>query len=135
MDVETARPDQILARIMAPRRDAVRLLVRRSGGGRQEIRMRRPRPVPALPVRPVPDSTGRGMGNRPSIPGPHSTGRPEVLRRAGVVIGDPYVDFTLPRRGGGTLTLSEFAGRPIFVDFWATWCAPCRAEAPALARI
>ncbi|HEY4685194.1 MAG TPA: redoxin domain-containing protein [Dehalococcoidia bacterium] len=41
-------------------------------------------------------------------------------------------DFLLPALDGSTLRLSELQGRPVLVNFWATWCPPCRAEMPAL---
>jgi thiol-disulfide isomerase/thioredoxin len=41
------------------------------------------------------------------------------------------LDFSLPSLNGGTLTLSSFQGRPIFLNFWATWCEPCQRELPA----
>ena len=40
--------------------------------------------------------------------------------------------FELPRAEGGRASLAEQRGRVVLVNFWATWCPPCRAELPAL---
>lgn len=41
-------------------------------------------------------------------------------------------DFTLAQLDGQPLTLSAFRGKPTIINFWATWCPPCRRELPAL---
>jgi thiol-disulfide isomerase/thioredoxin len=45
------------------------------------------------------------------------------------------VDFTLPRLGGGELALSDLRGGWVVVNYWATWCAPCRKEMPELSEL
>lgn len=49
--------------------------------------------------------------------------------------GGPAPDFTITTFEGDTLKLSDLRGRIVVLNFWASWCAPCRAEAPALQSV
>ena len=50
-------------------------------------------------------------------------------------VGKPAPAFTLSRLDGGApLSLSQYAGRAIVLNFWASWCIPCKQENPALVR-
>jgi thiol-disulfide isomerase/thioredoxin len=44
----------------------------------------------------------------------------------------PAPDFTLPTLSGAPIRLADFRGQVILLNFWATWCVPCRMEMPAL---
>ena len=47
----------------------------------------------------------------------------------------PAPDFTLVDQYGDTHTLSDYKGKTVFLNFWATWCGPCRAEMPYIQKI
>ncbi|WP_418894262.1 TlpA family protein disulfide reductase [Limibacterium fermenti] len=49
--------------------------------------------------------------------------------------GQPAPAFTLLSDAGEKYTLSDFKGRVVYLDFWASWCGPCRAEVPAMKRL
>ncbi|HEX6302652.1 MAG TPA: redoxin domain-containing protein [Anaerolineales bacterium] len=44
-------------------------------------------------------------------------------------------DFTLETLDGGQITLSDLRGKVVLVNFWASWCPPCRAEMPAIESV
>ena len=53
-------------------------------------------------------------------------------RYGGPLIEKPAPEFTLRDLKGNQVSLSDFRGQPVVLNFWATWCSPCRIEIPHL---
>ncbi|MGN6418237.1 MAG: redoxin domain-containing protein [Pseudobacter sp.] len=49
--------------------------------------------------------------------------------------GNPVMDFTLPDTAGNLVSLSQFKGKYVLLDFWASWCVPCRKENPLIVKL
>jgi peroxiredoxin len=54
------------------------------------------------------------------------------LKRSVPKVGDQAPNFQLYDLGGNAVTLSDYRGSVVFINFWATWCGPCRVEMPAM---
>ena len=66
---------------------------------------------------------------------PEPASEPEAPEAPKRTVPDALPDITLADRDGKPTKLSSFGGRPLMVNFWATWCAPCRREIPLLNRL
>jgi peroxiredoxin len=80
-----------------------------------------------------------GMLCGPSVFGLESaTGGNEEADRLGILSPPEKAvapDFTLEDPSGTPVSLRDFRGKIVFVNFWATWCVPCRAEMPAMEQL
>ncbi|WP_422122417.1 redoxin domain-containing protein [Planococcus sp. X10-3] len=59
----------------------------------------------------------------------------EQSGETGLAVGDFAPDFELTTLDGQTVRLSDYRGQRVFINFWATWCPPCRAEMPDMQQL
>lgn len=64
-----------------------------------------------------------------------SPAKPEPAAAAKAVEGAPAPDFTVKDLDGKDVTLSSLKGNVVLVNFWATWCPPCKEEIPSMIRL
>lgn len=63
-----------------------------------------------------------------------SPDQPQVQQGAVAKEGFTAPDFTLDLLGGGKVSLSDLRGKVVLVNFWTSWCPPCRLEMPAIEK-
>lgn len=59
----------------------------------------------------------------------------DIEKKLATEVGGKAAEFVLPGKGGKAVKLSDFKGKYVLLDFWATWCKPCIAEIPNLKSV
>jgi len=85
------------------------------------------------PLRPLEEVTGQA----PAAGGQAASGAPSKIQPAqqSKLEGKMAPDFTLPSLDGKKLKLSDYRGKIVFLNMWATWCPPCREEMPSMQKL
>lgn len=86
-------------------------------------------PEASVATRQLPASTSQSSANLSSLTSQNAL-PPELP--VGPYVENIAPDFSLPQLNGELLSLSNFKGKPVIINFWASWCPPCRRELPAL---
>jgi peroxiredoxin len=79
-----------------------------------------------------------GLSERTSQSGPRSDVPARLINALGIETPDKAIaapNFTLEDLDGKKVSLEQLRGRVVFLNFWATWCVPCRAEMPAMEKL
>ena len=101
-------------------------------------------PGPAPAVSPAPTATAEPTQSPSSAPTPATPASPAASASAetapsattgseGFGVGEPAPPLVVPRVGGGTIDLATLKGKPVWVNFMATWCPSCVDELPLMA--
>ena len=65
----------------------------------------------------------------------YETVKTQVQSQGKLAIGAPAPEISLPQPSGEVLKLSDLRGQYVLIDFWASWCGPCRKENPNVRKV
>lgn len=93
--------------------------------------------TPEAPVVSEPAESGSSVAPEETVGAgePGAVDDPEVARPVGTGVGNLAPDFTLLNLEGEEVNLSDFRGKHVYLNFWATWCSFCDMEMPDLQRV
>ncbi|MCX7028724.1 MAG: TlpA disulfide reductase family protein [Spirochaetes bacterium] len=97
-----------------------------------------PRAEGASPMATVAAQPAAAAATTGTVPAASSEELRDRLIAAGLSVPKEPIaadDFELTSLAGGKVKLSAYRGRVVFLNFWATWCPPCRAEMPSMERL
>lgn len=97
-----------------------------------------PKPTEAQEPSPTPAPTGTPVAEVTPVPTVEPTPTPEPTPESEETVDPnaiPALDFTMEDQFGNTHSLADYVGKTIFLNFWATWCPPCRAEMPEIQQL
>jgi peroxiredoxin len=66
---------------------------------------------------------------------PPASKKPSLAERGMVKVGDEAPNFQLRDLAGNVVSLAQHRGKVVLLNFWATWCGPCRVEMPAMEQL